>query len=82
MLHMTEPEHIEINSGHFTEAFERMHLLGEIIEVMSNHPVFLKYPKLNSRMNEVKELTYDLYQAVGNSENEWTEMNRYAERDE
>jgi hypothetical protein len=46
---MREP----LNNGHFIEALERGYLLGEIVELMSNHPVFAQYPELKIRLDEL-----------------------------
>ncbi len=68
---MREEEKVEINEVHFTEAFERAYLLGQIIEIMSGHPVFVEYQELKEIFEQIKGLTYRLYQLVGRCELTW-----------
>jgi hypothetical protein len=59
-----EPE--EVDAFHYHEALDRSHvILCNMSDHLEGHPVFLKHPELNAKLDAAMKNMMDLYQSIG-----------------
>jgi hypothetical protein len=61
----------KLNSGHYHEMMDRLHIIMENInDHLIQHPVAKVNKKVNEKLNTALETLWDAYQITGNLENE------------
>jgi hypothetical protein len=61
----------KLNSGHYHEMMDRLHIIMENInDHLIQHPVAKVDKKVNEKLNTALETLWDAYQITGNLENE------------
>lgn len=58
--------HGELNSGHFLEAADRLHVFQSIFDDhIAQHPVFMQRKELREKCEKIGEMLGEMYQIAG-----------------
>jgi len=71
-----KPEKNSINSGHYLELMDRLHVINcTIDDHILNHPLTEHHKDIQDKIGNALELLFEAYQMVGNESYEYDETN-------
>jgi len=72
----TKPEKNSINSGHYLELMDRLHVVNcTIDDHILNHPLTEYHKDIQDKIGNALELLFEAYQMVGHESYEYDEAN-------
>lgn len=75
-MSLTKPEKNLINSGHYLELMDRLHVINcTIDDHILNHPLTEHHKDIQDKIGNALELLFEAYQMVGNESYEYDEAN-------